>query len=423
MPDTTLFSGGELRLHLADLRKRLVAEVQAADEDYLLNTDEEEWAAYLAEKYSVEVPELRPDEKWAEDHGEQQVDVSQEHFQRAIIDPSRPTYVPGRAVTVHIPFLGNAPLFQMRASTYAMNPPRATVRSGSPGELTLRFEFPHDRRPAIEPAIQQLINQVEQHLTWHRGDVASHNAGLLNDARQAITNRRQRVLRDHEYLDGLGIPVKKREDAPTTYAATGITRRPAPQGPRPGRSGAPSEEASVPRALEPTLVGEFYEHICRVIRAMGHSMERAPETHGSWEEERLRDNLVVMLNSHYEGQATGETFNRAGKTDILVRVEDRNVFIGECKWWSGPSDFDDALDQLFGYTTWRDTKLALVMFVRAKGLTAIIEKGRATLAEHPQLLSWEEAGDEGELRTRMSWPGDAERHATLTVFFFHLADA
>jgi len=46
-----------------------------------------------------------------------------------------------------------------------------------------------------------------------------------------------------------------------------------------------------------------------------------------------------MLNTHYEGGATGETFNAAGKTDILIRVEDRNVFIGECKWWSGAAGF------------------------------------------------------------------------------------
>lgn len=167
-------------------------------------------------------------------------------------------------------------------------------------------------------------------------------------------------------------------------------------------------------------MSDFYEHICHVTRSMGHSMERTPEGYAGWDEERLRDALLVMLNSHYEGQATGETFNRSGKTDILVRVEDRNVFIGECKWWSGASGFTEALDQLFGYTTWRDTKLALVMFVRAKGLTSIIERGRATLAEHAQFLAWENAHDETELRARMSWPGDPDRHATLTVLFFHL---
>jgi len=412
MPDELLFNGGELRDRLQGLREHLTIEVGRADEDYLLNTDEEEWAAYLAEECAVNVPVLQPDDMWVEDHGEAQVDVSWDHFNRAIYDPSTPTYIAGRALTVHIPFSGDVLLLGMRASTYSSNPPRATVRQG---ELTVRHEFPHDRRPAIQTLTQQLINSVEQHLGWLRNDAASHNAGLLDDARAAIRSRRERVLRDHEYLDGLGIPVKKRGDAPTTYAAPGITRKAAPQ------PAAPSQtKASAPRALEPTLVRDFYEHICQVTRSMGHAMERTPEGYAGWDEERLRDALLVMLNSHYEGRATGETFNRSGKTDILVRVEDRNVFIGECKWWSGASGFTEALDQLFGYTTWRDTKLALVMFVRAKALTGIIEKGRTALAEHAQFLAWEDAHDETELRARMSWPGDADRHATLTVLFFHL---
>jgi len=33
-----------------------------------------------------------------------------------------------------------------------------------------------------------------------------------------------------------------------------------------------------------------------------------------------------------QGKATGETFNRARKTDILLREGDRNVFIAECKF-------------------------------------------------------------------------------------------
>ncbi len=41
----------------------------------------------------------------------------------------------------------------------------------------------------------------------------------------------------------------------------------------------------------------------------------------------------MMVNTHYRGQATGETFNKSGKTDILVRDGDRNVFVAECKWW------------------------------------------------------------------------------------------
>jgi hypothetical protein len=57
--------------------------------------------------------------------------------------------------------------------------------------------------------------------------------------------------------------------------------------------------------------------------------------------------MLVTLNTHYVGRTYAEAFNRAGKTDILIRVHDRNAFIGECKWWHGPKALNEALDQLF----------------------------------------------------------------------------
>jgi hypothetical protein len=126
-----------------------------------------------------------------------------------------------------------------------------------------------------------------------------------------------------------------------------------------------------------------------------------------------------MLNSHYEGGATGETFNAAGKTDVLIRVEDRTVFIGECKWWSGPGAVEQALAQLFSYTTWRDTKLALIFFVDRKDPMAIVEKVRAILAGNQSFLEWGETEDR-ELRCTMRWPGDETISAQLHAFFVHL---
>ena len=60
-----------------------------------------------------------------------------------------------------------------------------------------------------------------------------------------------------------------------------------------------------------------------------------------------------------QGKATGETFHRAGKTDILLHEGDRNVFIAACKFWKGPKAFGEATDQRLGYTTWRDSKTAI----------------------------------------------------------------
>jgi hypothetical protein len=63
-------------------------------------------------------------------------------------------------------------------------------------------------------------------------------------------------------------------------------------------------------------------------------------------------------NGVFKGQATGETFNFQGKTDILIRVEGKNVFIAECKFWKGEKALLATLDQLLSYLSWRDTKAA-----------------------------------------------------------------
>jgi hypothetical protein len=133
--------------------------------------------------------------------------------------------------------------------------------------------------------------------------------------------------------------------------------------------------------------------------------------------EEYRRQTLVALNTHYAGRAHAEAFNDEGKTDILIRHEGRNLFICECKFWSGVEGFSDTIDQLFRYTGWRDTKLAIVMFVREKGLTSILKKAKTALAEHESFVAWKDAANETELRAKVHWPGDEERLAELNAFF------
>ena len=171
---------------------------------------------------------------------------------------------------------------------------------------------------------------------------------------------------------------------------------------------------------EHLLTFDDYEYILDVTKSMGLAMERAPQSFAMMDEEHIRNHFLLQLNGHYEGSALGETFNASGKTDILIRVDDKNIFIGECKFWEGSKAFSETVDQLFSYTGWRDTKLAVVMFVREKGLTGVVEKAREALGEHDQFVEWTQAVGETELRATMSWPGDERRHADLNVFFVHL---
>lgn len=112
-------------------------------------------------------------------------------------------------------------------------------------------------------------------------------------------------------------------------------------------------------------------------------------------EEQIRDLLLLLLNAQFEGAAAGEVFNRADKTDILIRVEDRNVFIDECKFYDGPEVVASALDQLLGYLAWRDAKAALLLFIRDSDVTTVTAKAVQKIKEHPKhKLALHASGDE-----------------------------
>ncbi len=100
-------------------------------------------------------------------------------------------------------------------------------------------------------------------------------------------------------------------------------------------------------------------------------------------EEDIRAFFLAYLNARYQGTATGETFNAAGKTDIIVQVGGRTVFIAECKIWKGGDAFVEALNQLLSYLTWRDTKTALVIFNRNKNLSAVLMQIPGLVTTHP----------------------------------------
>jgi predicted type IV restriction endonuclease len=126
-----------------------------------------------------------------------------------------------------------------------------------------------------------------------------------------------------------------------------------------------------------------------------------------------------MLNTHYAGEVHAEAFNGAGKTDILIRSEDRNVFICECKVWEGAESLIRTVAQLFSYATWRDVRLCIVLFVERRDFTVAVRRAREALGAHERFRAWLVAEEqETEFRAQMAWPGDDERLVTLHVSTF-----
>lgn len=149
-------------------------------------------------------------------------------------------------------------------------------------------------------------------------------------------------------------------------------------------------------------------------------MERSPRTFAKMNEKALRDQILIQLNGHYEGQATGETFNSTGKTDILIRSDRKNLFIAECKFWGGPKELLNTLDQLLGYVSWRDTKTAVIVFNRNQDHTAVLQKIAETVPQHPCFKR--DLGKQGETHFRYVFhqPGDKNREVIVTVFAFDI---
>jgi hypothetical protein len=406
--ERTLFSEGQLEPTLDGLRKKVVHEIDTAEKDYATNVDEEEWAAYLVSTLRVEPLRLHNDRREFEDLGERKVDVRNLPG-RFIRDPSRPALVDGYAVRLTVPFDGEPELLQLNPNLFGGTMPVAGVEGS---RIYVMYEWPTDvLRPDLDGMADRLVERIEAFLTKANDLVETLNGDLDQLAREAIQRRRGRLRETESQLSTLRTPIRRRGDAPMTYAAPGVRRRPAP---------VPPSTPTTATVSEPVLIDGFYEHIVTVVRAWGTAIERTPAPYREAEEETLRDALLPMLNSHYEGGATGETFNLNGKTDVLIRVEDRSVFIAECKWWSGPKALSEALDQLFSYTTWRDTKLALLFFVKNKDITGVIQTARELLGADGRFIAWADAGDDHDLRCLMNWPDDTGITATLQVFFFHL---
>lgn len=398
---TTLFTEVDLTGTLDGQRRTMVNEIEALDPNRVLNTSPDDLVTYFVDKNFVDTPRLRRDE-WS-------VEAKEGVESRA--DYGWRTNVKVQHLHVTIPFDGEEPLFKARASTFSTAPPRGVV-----GQQTLTLivtASSDDDAKAVRAKIEREVDSIERHLHWVRNDVDRHNEKLKGLAERALEKRRELLLKHQGLVASLGIPLRERSDSPKTYVAPNVRRNVAPSLP---------PASTAPFKPEPALEMQVYEHILEIVQSMTKVMERSPTTFANAKEESLRDHYLVALNSHYRGSATGETFNASGKTDILVREQDKNIFIGECKFWKGAKGYTDTIDQLLGYSSWRDTKTAIIVFNRNQDTSKVLNEIQVTTEAHvhyKRTLPW--PSDSGS-RFVMHHPSDRNRELIMTVLVFDIPE-
>ena len=384
--------------------KKMESDIDNIEGNRLLNTSVDDLCDFFESEFRIDVPELHEDQI-SVGQREVQIDISQNRM-RYISDRGRPFIVPGTLIEISVPFSGEKEIFHLQPTTHTLNPPKGEIRDN---ELIIYIQGTDLEPQQVKSRIESTIKEIMTHLDRLRGDARRFNLQIRGLAERRINERRQKLLADRNLVASLGFQIKERSDVSKTFTASNVRKQIAPKMP------SASTHNFKP---EPELDSNDYEHILSVMTRMSLVMERSPSAFSTMKEEALRSHFLVHLNGHYEGQATGETFNYEGKTDILIRENGKNIFIAECKFWSGPKKFSQTIDQLLGYLSWRDTKTAIVVFNRNKHFSQVIEAIPGKVKAHPNFKRFVHDNGEGRSRYVLAHRDDRNREILLTVIVF-----
>ena len=400
---------GTMRTHLAGIG----AKVDAIPQDQFMNARPEDVVEHLVAQMAVD-PLVLYEDRAEMEQKETKIDVAAWRDRNPFGDPG-PMYVAGVAITVTIPFTGDGQLWTFRPNQWQTVFPRGRVspaRGDGVGHLYIDMAQPADEPPErFKSRLDGELKSIRFHVDAQRKQIEQFNAGLRAAIRPAIDARRARIQKHQGLKDVLGIPLKRREDAPSVEPIK-LTRKLVRPLPPPPKSGYQPE---------PGISDEDYAHVLSVIRHEGRTFETTPKTYAVHDEEELQDILLAHLNGHYQGDASAETFRRGGKTDIRIEDNNRAAFVAECKIWKGPKELSQAIDQLLGYLTWRDCKGALIVFNKHNAkFSAIVEGIPSIFESHEKFRGVLLPGSRGEWQFRMSSREDEGRDVRVHVFVFNL---
>jgi hypothetical protein len=277
-------------------------------------------------------------------------------------------------------------------------------------EIHIVFIELHPEAENIRRQFDQIVSTIKRYLTAITSESERLFDTLFGEIRGLILQRRKELERAGQIAKDLGYPLRRRDDSQRIVVPL-VRKRIVIGVP----VGSPK-----PVVQEPYLEDAIYGEILDVLASMSLLLERSPATFAHLAEEIIRDLFLLQLNGQFEGKATGETFNAAGKTDILLREQDKNIFIAECKFWNGPKSLVDAVDQVLSYLTWRDSKTAVLVFSRRKDFSRTVEEAQKTLHTHSQFRQVLACERQTSFRARMARRDDEDRRIDLTVMMFNI---
>lgn len=383
-------------------KERVKQDIENQPKDYILRVDEDEFKKYLIDKHFL-VP-LTIDYKNEEIANPERI---HENARNVFGD-----FYQAEALVFNIsyPFSGSGSLFSVQPSTWTMTYNDIYVNEDN-NKVSFRLKT-YDKNPkeflsikenAIESAFTNLENVNSEAKSW--------NESLPNLVSQLFQSQKNEYLKENDFF--AAINVKVNNDTASVFSVPTIKKKVIPQ----------PKVSKKEFSSEPMMTTEMYTDILKVIYDFGKNMEKKPSIYSGKDEESIRNQFLLILETRYDSTtATGETFNKKGKTDIILKYanDGSNLFVAECKFWHGAKEFHEAISQLFDrYLTWRDSKVALLLFVRNNNFTNTLNIIKTEAVKHPYFIK--ELGERGEssFSYQFRLPQDKDKMVYLEIIAFH----
>jgi len=400
-----IFYEMELSQFLDSLKDEMKATVHGETAQYLANVNEDEYAKHLLSRFCVEPLIIHFDQMTVSAREEQ---IPADQFPSFGFDREdmQGTY-PKQVIRYHIPYEGTEELLRCRPSPWLVHTHSVLVEGGYICFDIIDFYSDPGRIKQQADSILDLIRRQWGNLCKN---VEDYNARIPGQIKEVVQQRKKQLQDQFGIVSALGVPIRKNPDVPTTFRVPQVRKKIIAKPSAPSVAGKP----------EPTLGDDDYIAILQVIHDAGKVFERLPSTYAGKDEETLRDHLILVLEPNFEGSTTGETFNKSGKTDILLRHEKSNIFVAECKYWNGGKKHLETIDQLLGYLTWRDSKTAIICFVDRKDFSRVLSEIESTTKQHSCYVRYIGAREATWLNFEFHLPGDPGRYVKIAVMAFHL---
>ncbi len=357
-----LFEKNQVSEYIGGICNKIENEISSLSNQEILSCDIDELREYYQSKYLIDPISLGEDNIEI-NFVDKKIRIYNQFYKTGSYEPQY-YEVDGYLISFKIPFDGDSNLLYLKPSTRLLSkfPVSEVVNPHDDfwGYIVVAFEKTNaDLKSHADSLEKYVLEQFEEKFKSYRQmikyvniDIDHFNNGLGDFILTHLKKRKERASDFVMFSRALNIPLQLSPNAPkiTNLPLKRIIKK-SPAKPK-------------PKEVDPEygISNEDFTNIINIIHSVCSSMEATARTFNKIEEEELRDFIVATLSTHYGKLVSGETFRKNGKTDIIIMFDNKAAFIGECKIWHGISLFSKAIDQLFGYVTWRDFKTSLIIF-------------------------------------------------------------